>query len=251
MTELLTPQWLPALLILALTPLALGACGSSRSPAVTSAGSAGGGSSAAAVGAIRRFGQIRRFGHRAPDTQARSLRALFNGYLASRAAAKYARACSYLAKPLRSLRFRHARAEHLHNPSCAATLRATAAKLWASQRTEVVGVNLGEVRVRGTSAYLLYRNFRQAALLRREGAHWRVLAERVLPRPAEAGRTSISHRPTRPAGATHRSSTPTTDLRLKSLSPGLIAERKGEGSTPSNPTTLSWEREDTTQTQER
>ncbi|HET6570524.1 MAG TPA: hypothetical protein VFG58_03450 [Solirubrobacterales bacterium] len=164
-----------ALLLLALVPLALSACGGGSSTSSDSTATTGSG--AAAQKAAK---TIRRSGHEATGKQAKQVEAVVLGYLGALAGREWSKACSYLAKQVRQLRAAVARGQGA-SESCADGVRALAEERSSSGGSgglaDLAKAEVSSVRTEGERGYVFYEvpaSGEYAAAVTRQGGHWRV-----------------------------------------------------------------------------
>lgn len=136
-----------ALLILALLPISLAACGSDDEDSSTSGQKSSGSSQGR--------DDIREFGHKAAGSEAAQAEAVVRSYLAAAAAGRWSEACSYLTRSMRSAARRLAAAsKQSSGASCASYIESTYDELPPAERTAEIDVS--SVRLEDSLGYVLY-----------------------------------------------------------------------------------------------
>lgn len=160
---------LASVALLAALPLALSACGEDSGSTATES---------RAGTAQTHAERVRDFGSEAPRRQARQATTAVRGYLAARAAGRWAEACTYLVASLRRTFARlAARAERVEDSTCAGFVEFLATGLSPQLRTADAEVR--SVRIDGGSGYAIYvqgRDLEAAMPLSREAGSWRLAA---------------------------------------------------------------------------
>ncbi len=150
MTEptLFTPHAVAALLLLALLPLALSACGGASSSAAGDANT-----SFSHVGNKA----IRKFGAQLSGPQAHQVENALRSYLAARASAQWHKACSFLARATRRL-LGHlaATSKQIEGRGCAGAIEWATQKLASAKRADLLEADVSSVRVEATRGYVIY-----------------------------------------------------------------------------------------------
>ncbi|HEU4907023.1 MAG TPA: hypothetical protein VFT19_13040 [Solirubrobacterales bacterium] len=176
-----------ALLVLALVSLALSACGGGSSSTESSGSTSNGDGVAAGSPVAKLHRAIRQFGSEASGAKAPQAEAALTGYFGALAAADWGKACSYLTKPVRTLRARAA-ARQMKGESCTAGLRVAAKRLSRSERDALAEADISSVRIEGDRGFVIYRDrdAERAMPLRAEGGSWKLAAARIAGPPLGA-----------------------------------------------------------------
>jgi len=149
-----------ALFTLALLPLALAACGEDDQPVQSAPETPG------------------QFGSELTGAEARQAAIALRGYLEARAEHRWARACSYLAKPIRRFLDRAAaRSKRPLGNDCPSFIASSTRKLLPSERSVLDRVTVDSARADGDRGYVLYQvpgDGEQAMPIRAEGGRWKL-----------------------------------------------------------------------------
>lgn len=177
-----------SLMIVALAPFVLSACGGDESnPTAEGAGPstganvrAGGDSTEGMAATLnpRTSREIIRFGHEIAGAEAETIEAPLHGYLDAIAARRWGRACSYLSASARRRKVRFAAVAQTDQRSCAAGLRSMAKTLSPSELAALADAQTSSIRATGDRGYVIYgvktEGAKHAASMSREAGDWKV-----------------------------------------------------------------------------
>lgn len=133
-------------------------------------------SGAAAFEAKGADNSIQESGSEAPASELDSAATALHGYLDARAAADWGKACSFMASPVAASL---SQLTGEKGSSCAKTMKALSAGLPAAALKEAAIAEVGALRVKGDSAFLLFHGAHGSDYfipMAREGSAWRVAA---------------------------------------------------------------------------
>lgn len=150
----------------------------------TGCGGGGEGSTTTTTGptpAQRAQERIRHFGLEATGAEAKQARSALQGYLDARVAGEWSKACSYLAKPIRTLfgRFdsKSQESQETKTKGCAGFVERSTRKLSPSERADLAKIKVTSVRVEDEQGYVLYKDaagVERATSMKIEGGKWKV-----------------------------------------------------------------------------
>lgn len=189
MSHLVPLQPAVALATLALSALALSACGSSSGS--TSDGTTGSSSTSSSTSGRHRAStalaearrrtarKIRYYGHEATASQAQQAEVVLHDYLDARAASRWGKACSYLAKGVHRLYGQIASSsKQIQGQGCAGFVDSATNKLSPAQRTALAKSEVDSVRLEGERGYVLYSEAggaEYATVVKREAGEWKIV----------------------------------------------------------------------------